>query len=239
MEEFDFGDGRWDLIFVSYVGVRKITVTYLKDRFRTRIFALGLLLPLLLVALGSYDTEAKKLAGLMDWKAGQTIAEIGAGEGQMSFFAAGRAGSGGHVYTTELDDRKFENLKKEVAKRDLQNVTVLKADPIKTNLQNGCCDSIFMRRVYHHITNPSATDVDILRALKPGGLLAVIDFPPNAWLPAVKNVPKSHGGHGIPKDILIEELTAAGFEITAQPKDWPHSGDYCVIARKPATPRYS
>jgi ubiquinone/menaquinone biosynthesis C-methylase UbiE len=205
-----------------------------------RIFkfaVLSLSLPLLLVALGSYEAEASKLADLMGWKTGQTIAEIGAGEGQMSFFAARRVGPSGHVYTTELDDRKFESLKKEVANRHLQNVTVLKADSVKTNLPNDCCDSVFMRRVYHHFTDPAATDADILRSLKPGGFLAVIDFTPNSWLPAVKNAPKSHGGHGIPKDILLKELTSAGFEIAEQPKDWPHSGDYCVIARKPAASR--
>ena len=204
---------------------------------RTSKFVLSFSLPLLLLALGSYETEAKKLAELMNWKPGQAIAEVGAGEGQMSFFAADRVGPEGHVYTTELDDRKLENLKQEVAKRKLGNMSILKADPIKTNLPDNCCDSIFMRRVYHHFTDPAAIDVDLIRALKPGGLLAVIDFTPNAWLPAVNNVPQSHGGHGIPKNILIKELTTAGFEITAQPKDWPHNGDYCVIARKPTTPK--
>src|SRR3982750_1867444 len=66
-------------------------------------------------------------------------------------------------------------LKEEVAKRKLGNITVRKADPINTNLPDNCCDSIFMRRVYHHFTDPAATDAAILRALKPGGLLAVID----------------------------------------------------------------
>jgi ubiquinone/menaquinone biosynthesis C-methylase UbiE len=204
---------------------------------RTLKFAQSFLLPLLLVALGNYETEAKKLADLMNWKTGQSIAEIGAGEGQMSFFASNVVGPGGHVYTTELDDRKLELLKEEVTKHGLENISVLKADPIKTNLPDNCCDSIFMRRVYHHFSDPAATDADILRALKLGGLLAVIDFAPHAGLPAVKDAPKSHGGHGIPKDTLTTELTSAGFEIVAQPKDWPNSGDYCVIARKPSTSR--
>lgn len=197
------------------------------------------LLPLLLLALGNYEAEAKRLAALMNWKSGQVIAEIGAGEGQMSFFAAQTVGAGGHIYTTELDDKKLENLKKEVKKRKLENVTVVKADPINTNLPDDCCDAVFMRRVYHHITNPAATDASLLRALKPGGLLAIIDFAPNAGLPAVKNVPSNHTGHGIAKNTLITELTSAGFEIVAQPKDWPNQGDYCVIARKPATPKAS
>ena len=196
-----------------------------------------LLLPLLVLALGTYEAEAKRLADLMNWQPGQVIAEIGAGEGQMSWFAADRVGPDGHVYTTELDDKKLEHLRQEVAKRHLQNITVLKADPIKTNLPDSCCDSIFMRRVYHHFANPAATDTAFLQALKPGGLLAVIDFAPHAGLPSVENAPKNHPGHGIAKDTLIAELTSAGFEIVTRPKNWPNGGDYCVIARKPPTPR--
>ena len=53
-----------------------------------------------------YELEAKKLANLMSWKPGDAIAEIGAGEGQMSFWAVVLVGNGGHIYMTELDDGK-------------------------------------------------------------------------------------------------------------------------------------
>jgi ubiquinone/menaquinone biosynthesis C-methylase UbiE len=182
------------------------------------------LLPLLVHGSDEYQREADKLAELMNWKAGQSIAEIGSGGGQMSFSAAVRVGVPGHVYTTELDNQKLTHLKDEVKQRNLQNVSVIKADPIATNLPDNCCDDVFMRRVYHHLKDPAQTDAAILRALKPSGLLAVIDFPPREGL----------AGHGIPKPVLIEELKAAGFDIVSEPQDWPNSGDYCVIARKPS-----
>lgn len=200
-----------------------------------RLVSVGALLPLFLLAADEYQVAAGKLSDLMHWRPGEVIAEIGAGEGQMSFFAATRVGSAGHVYTTELDDKKLAHLKEEVSKRHLDNVTVIKADPIGTNLPDDCCEAIFMRRVYHHFTDPARTDAAIYHDLKPGGLLAVIDFAPRAGLPAVPNAPKSHGGHGVPSEVLIRELQSAGFEIAAQPKHWPDDGDYCVIARKPAT----
>ncbi len=172
----------------------------------------------------------------MGWKAGEVIAEIGAGEGYMSFFAAARVGPTGHVYTTELDDKKVAHLKKEVEARHLENVTVVKADPIGTNLPDSCCEAIFMRRVYHHFSDPARTDAAISRALKPGGLLAVIDFPPREGLPPVQNAPKNHPGHGVSRNVLLQELKSAGFEFVAQPNDWPNHGDYCVIVRKPLPP---
>lgn len=194
------------------------------------------LISLFLFGLDLYQQEANRLNDLMGWKPGQVIAEIGAGEGQMTFAAAARVGSTGHVYTTELDDKKVAHLREEVKHRKLENVTVVKADTVATNLPENCCDDVFMRRVYHHFTDPVQTDASIFRALKPGGLLAVIDFAPRKGLPPVDGAPKSHGGHGVPQNILIQELTSAGFEIVTQQQNWPDN-DYCVIARKPAGPK--
>jgi len=48
----------------------------------------------------------------------------------------------------------------------------------------------------------------------------------------VKGVPSNRGGHGIPKKILVEELTAAGFKLDKSFDDWPEDG-YCLLFRKP------
>jgi ubiquinone/menaquinone biosynthesis C-methylase UbiE len=185
------------------------------------------------LAADVYELEAKKLANLMSWKPGDVIAEIGAGEGQMSFWAVVLVGNAGHIYMTEVDDRKIGHLKEKAKREKLQNVTVIKADRVSTNLPDACCEAIFMRRVYHHFVDPGRTDAALLRDLKPGGLIGIIDFPPRSDLAPVTGVPKNHGEHGIPRDVLTQELRAAGFEIVSESNDWPEQ-DYCVIARKPA-----
>jgi len=48
----------------------------------------------------------------------------------------------------------------------------------------------------------------------------------------VEGVPANRGGHGIPKKILIQELTSSGFQVVTEPADWPNN-NYCVIFRKP------
>jgi ubiquinone/menaquinone biosynthesis C-methylase UbiE len=188
-----------------------------------------------LLAADVYQIETQRLADLMNWKPGDVIAEIGAGEGEMSFSTALLVGAAGHVYTTELDERKLAQLKDKVQRHKLQNITVIKADRIGTNLPDACCEVIFMRRVYHHFINPARTDAALFRDLKPGGLLGVIDFPPRPGLPPVEGAPKNHEGHGVPRDVLTQELKAAGFEIVSESNGWPEH-DYCVIARKPAPP---
>lgn len=172
--------------------------------------------------------EMKRLAALMEWKPGTIVADIGAGDGSYSFAAAELVGSTGKVYATEIDEKKLEDLQKEVAKRKLQNVVVLESKEADTNLPTACCDAIFLRRVYHHLTKPVEFDANLVRSLKPGGRLAIIDFPARSGLEPVEGVPANRGGHGIPQKVVIEELTAAGLRMEKVVNDWPEN-DYCVL----------
>lgn len=172
--------------------------------------------------------EMKRLAALMDWKPGTIVADIGAGDGRFAFAAAQIVGPSGKVFATEIDTEKLAKLRSEVAKRHVNNVVVLESKEADTNLPAQCCDAIFLRRVYHHLTKPTEFDAALLRSLKPGGRIAIIEFPPRAGLEPVEGVPANRGGHGIPQDIVIQELTAAGFRMTRTVADWPND-DYLVL----------
>jgi ubiquinone/menaquinone biosynthesis C-methylase UbiE len=172
--------------------------------------------------------EMKRLAALMDWKPGTIVADIGAGDGRFAFAAAQIVGPSGKVFATEIDTEKLAQLRSEVAKRHANNVVVLESKEADTNLPAQCCDAIFLRRVYHHLTKPTEFDAALLRSLKPGGRIAIIEFPPRAGLEPVEGVPANRGGHGIPQDIVIQELTAAGFRMTRTVADWPND-DYLVL----------
>lgn len=206
---------------------------------KRRYFVLALLLSALtLTACHGWDTDqaqADKLATLLDWKPGSVVAEIGAGDGRMSLAAAERVGPAGRVYSTELDPKKLARLEGVAAGWRLHNLSIIKAGAAETNLPRACCDSVFMRAVYHHFTQPAEIDASIFQALRPGGRLAVIDFPPQKLLSVffpLKGVPSNRGGHGIPQKVLIDELTAAGFQVVSVPKGWPGAG-YCVVLRRP------
>ena len=98
-----------------------------------------------------------------------------------------------------------------------------------TRLPANCCDAIVLRRVYHHLTDAAAIDASLLRALRPGGVLAVIDFPPlvsGVW-------PLNHG---VDAARVTEEVVASGFQPVQVIKEWPGRGplaSYCAVFRKP------
>jgi len=181
------------------------------------------------------ESEIQRLARVMNWKAGQVIADVGAGEGEIGFAAAAAVGETGKVYLTELDEEKIVALGKDASRLKLNNVVIVAGAEKDTKLPDNCCNAIVLRRVYHHFTAPTEMDASLLRSLRSGGLLAVIEFPPRKSLTAsdpVKGVPSNRGGHGIPRKILVAELLAAGFTLDKTFDDWPEDS-YCLLFRKP------
>jgi ubiquinone/menaquinone biosynthesis C-methylase UbiE len=194
-------------------------------------FVIVLVLAAIHYARADAADEIKRLASVMEWKSGTVVADIGAGDGRWAFAAAHQVGPTGKVFATELEPQKITALKSEAAKRHLSNVIIVESKEADTNLSPECCDAIFLRRVYHHLTKPAEFDAAILRSLKPGGRFAIIDFPPRSGLGSVEGVPANRGGHGIPQKIAIDELTSAGFQLLKTINDWPND-DYCLVFAK-------
>ena len=127
----------------------------------------------------------------------------------------------GRVYASELGAASVTKLNAAVA--GLGNVEVVAATATATGLPDACCDSILLRGVYHHLTRPNETLKGLKRALKPGGRLLVVDFPPSIWLKpwTPQGLPASRHGHGVEPDTVVAEAGAAGFEEARLIEDWP------------------
>src|SRR5262249_2490020 len=168
-------------------------------------------------------------------KPGMSVADVGAGTGELTVSLAAEVGPSGQIFSTDIDTPALEQIRARVAAAALQNVTVVQAHARDTGLPTHCCDAVVLRRVYHHLNDSRAANGDLLRALRPGGVLAIIDFPPTfSWLwPWPPNgVPRNRGGHGIAAQLVIEEVTASGFELAQVIEDWPGRGpfaSYCVV----------
>ncbi len=180
------------------------------------------------------DAEASRLADLLALKPGARVGDIGAGVGNMSVRMAERIGALGTVYAGEIEARKLMKLRKRKAKHGLDNIEIVACQSGDCNLAMNSCDAIVVRGAYHHFTEPDAMNRSLLRALRPGGTLAVIDFPPRLllkpWTP--RGIPSNRGGHGIPRGVAEDELQAAGFESVRTIADW--DGDrFCILMQKP------
>jgi ubiquinone/menaquinone biosynthesis C-methylase UbiE len=159
--------------------------------------------------------DAERLIKALDIKSGSIVAEIGAGDGALTVAVAKAVGETGRVYSNELNKDRLAAIRKLAEDGGLRNVTVVEGKEDDANLPDACCEAIFMRDVYHHFSDPPSMNASLLRALKPGGRMALIEFTPPP--PASNENPPGHRGednhHGITRATLEKELTAAGFEI--------------------------
>ncbi|MEK7408174.1 MAG: methyltransferase domain-containing protein [Acidobacteriota bacterium] len=169
--------------------------------------------------------EADRLASVVELRPGLTVADIGAGRGRIAVRLARRLGPSGRLYATELGAAKLETLRRAAA--GLANVSVLAASEHSTGLPDACCDVIYMRRVYHHLTDPAAVSKGLYAALRPGGRLAVIDMLSPRWIFFLH--------HGIPPDVPLGQLSAAGLVLDRRIDGWSPI-DYCLVFRRPPEP---
>src|ERR671912_283710 len=165
------------------------------------------------------EIEVPELAKLLNLEPGMKVADVGAGFGAWTVRLAKVVGPSGHVYATDIGAKQLAALRDYTKREGLTNVTVIEGAADSTNLPAQCCDAILIRDAYHHLTEPEKVVASLAAALKPGGRLAVIDFPPrpNSEVPA--GVPANRGGHGVPMEVVVSEVTAAGpTQGTPRPK---------------------
>jgi ubiquinone/menaquinone biosynthesis C-methylase UbiE len=173
--------------------------------------------------------EMQRLRQVLELKEGMAVADVGAGKGELTLALAREVGPRGRVFSTEIDAARLSRLRAAVGEARLDNVTLVQAQSRDTGLAPDCCQAIVLRRVYHHLTDSSSINASLLRSLRPGGILVVIDFPPPfSWL---------RGSLGVPAEVVSGEIRRAGFEPLTLIRDWPGRGpleSYCMVFRKAA-----
>ena len=170
--------------------------------------------------LESAGVEVPQLVKLLELEPGMTVADVGAGFGAWTLEFSQWLGPTGRVYASDIGEQQLAALRQLAARASVTNVTVVEGAERSTNLPPGCCDAILIRDAYHHLTEPGDVTSSLAAALKPGGRLAVIDFPPRPETEVPAGVPANRGGHGVPPNIVVTEVTATGLTHMSTNAQW-------------------
>ncbi len=150
--------------------------------------------------------EVEEIAALFDLEEGMRLADVGAGEGEFGEALAYLVGPKGHVFIQEIDDGELKKIRKLIEESGQFNMTAVEGDSGDARLPEDCCDGVLLRDVYHHLSRPGAMLDSLKRALRPHGRLVIIEH--------------LEDGHGTSLEDVIDEVTAAGFQLLSQQTEW-------------------
>ena len=130
--------------------------------------------------------SAKRIEGLkipevmarLQLKAGDVVADIGAGTGLFALPLARAVGPGGKAYAVEVDQALVDAIGRKAQEQQVSNLSGVLGQFDDPNLPPAALDLAFIHDVLHHIQNRSAYLKALARAVKPAGRIAVIDFHP-------------------------------------------------------------
>jgi len=154
------------------------------------------------------------IAAFCGLQPGTAIADVGAGTGLFEPVFSQAVGGSGKVYAVDLSDAFLGHLAARDAAEGWQNVEIVACTERSVELTASSVDVVFLCDTYHHFEYPQSTLASIRSALRPGGLLVIVDFEriegvSSEWL-------LGHVRAG--KEVFRAEIEEAGFRFLDEPE---------------------
>jgi ubiquinone/menaquinone biosynthesis C-methylase UbiE len=110
---------------------------------------------------------------------GMKVLEIGCGSGGYTTFIARVVGPEGEVAALDIQPAMLRQLEAKLAKpayEDIRNITLHEASAYDLPFEDGTLDLAYMITVFQEIPDRDRTLAEVMRVLKPGGLLAITEW---------------------------------------------------------------
>ncbi len=151
-----------------------------------------------------------------------TVADIGAGTGYFAVRIAKQVPQG-QVIATDIEPDMIRYLEERATREGIANLRAELTPPADPKLADASIDRILIVDVWHHLGDRVAYAKFLARGLKPGGMIAIVDFK----LDATHGPPKQHR---LTPEAIAADLRAAGLTASVSPTALPEQ--YIVIARR-------
>lgn len=139
-------------------------------------------------------------------KAGDAVADLGAGSGYFTFRLADAVGPTGKVHAVDIDPDMTEYVTRRARELNYHNIEVVAAKPDDPLLPKSGVDVIFTCITYHHLHDRTAYLFRLRQYLRPHGRLAIIDFNGEGWFTRLI-------GHWTQREVILQELQQAGYSL--------------------------
>ena len=161
-----------------------------------------------------YDKRSEILDA-MSLKPGVDVADIGAGSGLFSRLIARRVAPGGTVYAVDIAKNMIDHITKTAHDENIANLKAVLGGPHSPKLVPNSVDVICIIDSYHHFEFPADMLQEINKALRPNGVLIVIDFKRIEGVSSDYILKMVRAGEGT----FTDEFQNAGFKLMERRDD--------------------
>jgi len=156
------------------------------------------------------EEDCRLLVEALGIRPGQTVCDMGCGNGFYTIPLARLVGPRGVVYAVDVQPEMLRMLAQRMAAEGITNIRPVLGTPVNPRLPPDACDAVLCVDVYHEFSHPEAMLARIRGSLKQGGLLVLAEF--RGEDPAVPIKPL----HKMTKAQVRAELEPAGYRLARE-----------------------
>lgn len=147
-------------------------------------------------------------------KPGMTVCDMGCGNGFYSI-AMAKLVAPGNVLAVDIQQEMLHLLKLRCDEAKMENVKPLLGTVVDPQLAENSIDLVLMADVYHEFSHPEQMMAAVRKSLKPGGLIALLEFREEDPLVPIR--PE----HKMSKKQILKEYHAHGFRLAKEYDELP------------------
>jgi ubiquinone/menaquinone biosynthesis C-methylase UbiE len=164
------------------------------------------------------EEKTSLLMEVLNFKPGETVADIGAGTGYHVRRIAPRVAPAGKVYAVDIQQEMLDLLTNKLTSAGITNVVPVLGTVSDPKLPTNSLDTILLVDVYHEFDFPFEMTAAMCRALKPGGRMIFVEFRGEDESVPIKRVHKMTEGQ-VKKEMSVHPLV---WKETIRKLPWQH-----------------
>ena len=161
------------------------------------------------------EEDPQALLDALRLKPGQTVADIGCGNGFYTLQMAERVGPAGKVYAVDIQPEMLELLQKRAQAAGIANIVPVLGSPDDPKLAAGAVDLILLVDVYHEFAYPEQMLSRMRAALSDAGVVALAEYRLEDPGIPIKLL------HKMSRKQILKEYEPNGFELAREFDELP------------------
>jgi ubiquinone/menaquinone biosynthesis C-methylase UbiE len=161
------------------------------------------------------EEDCETLLKALKVEPGQTVCDMGCGNGFYTLPLARLAGEKGQILGVDIQPEMLHMLEARASEAGLTNIKPVSGTQVDPQLEPGSVDLILLVDVYHEFSHPAEMLAAMDKALKPGGRIALAEFRLED-----RNVPIKRL-HKMSKKQILREYAANGFKLVEEFDELP------------------